>query len=187
MTKLVFRLKGGKGSGHFGHRGIPGEQGGSLPGTGGAGVDSDVEWEDGTEEPRGDGEDSDVEWLPSPKIVEMKPSPGASFEKVRPETFNKYSGGVSYEKARKIATTFSLSGDVTKIEIHSGVHRRRGDVPKPFVGTIHYDKKGNRVGSLQYEFYVTPGGKKVSRVYSWDGENPVPDYIKTFVARTFND
>ncbi len=34
MTKLVFRLKGGEGSGHFGHSGRPGEEGGSLPGKG---------------------------------------------------------------------------------------------------------------------------------------------------------
>jgi len=30
-TKIMFRLKGGPGSGHKGHRGIPGIQGGSLP------------------------------------------------------------------------------------------------------------------------------------------------------------
>lgn len=29
--KLTIRLKGGKGSGHFGHKGIPGHKGGSLP------------------------------------------------------------------------------------------------------------------------------------------------------------
>lgn len=34
MTKLIFRLKGGQGSGHFGHAGRPGEEGGSLPGKG---------------------------------------------------------------------------------------------------------------------------------------------------------
>lgn len=32
--KLTFRLKGGAGSGHRGHAGIPGHQGGSLPGAG---------------------------------------------------------------------------------------------------------------------------------------------------------
>jgi hypothetical protein len=31
MSKLTIRLKGGAGSGHHGHRGRPGEQGGSLP------------------------------------------------------------------------------------------------------------------------------------------------------------
>lgn len=31
MTKLILRLKGGPGSGHFGHKGIPGHKGGSLP------------------------------------------------------------------------------------------------------------------------------------------------------------
>lgn len=34
MTKLIFRLKGGKGSGHAGHRGRPGKRGGSQPGIG---------------------------------------------------------------------------------------------------------------------------------------------------------
>lgn len=36
MTKLIITYKGGSGSGHHGHRGRPGEQGGSLPGDGGA-------------------------------------------------------------------------------------------------------------------------------------------------------
>jgi len=31
MTKLTIRLKGGAGSGNFGHKGRPGEVGGSLP------------------------------------------------------------------------------------------------------------------------------------------------------------
>lgn len=38
MTKLVFRLKGGSGSGHFGHSGRPGREGGSLPGKGTSGA-----------------------------------------------------------------------------------------------------------------------------------------------------
>lgn len=36
MTKLIIVRKGGPGSGHFNHAGIPGHQGGSLPGKGGA-------------------------------------------------------------------------------------------------------------------------------------------------------
>lgn len=31
MRKLTIRLKGGPGSGHFGHKGRPGQEGGSLP------------------------------------------------------------------------------------------------------------------------------------------------------------
>ena len=31
MTEYRIRLKGGPGSGHYGHKGIPGHQGGSLP------------------------------------------------------------------------------------------------------------------------------------------------------------
>jgi len=31
MKKLIFRLKGGEGSGNAGHAGIPGHQGGSMP------------------------------------------------------------------------------------------------------------------------------------------------------------
>lgn len=43
MTKLVFRLKGGSGSGNFGHSGIPGHVGGSASGGGskGGAVDHD--------------------------------------------------------------------------------------------------------------------------------------------------
>jgi hypothetical protein len=33
-VKLVLRLKGGTGSGHYGHQGRPGKHGGSLPGVG---------------------------------------------------------------------------------------------------------------------------------------------------------
>jgi phosphoenolpyruvate-protein kinase (PTS system EI component) len=36
LKGLVSMLKGGEGSGNFNHAGIPGEQGGSAPGTGGA-------------------------------------------------------------------------------------------------------------------------------------------------------
>lgn len=36
LKGLVSLLKGGEGSGNFNHAGIPGEQGGSAPGTGGA-------------------------------------------------------------------------------------------------------------------------------------------------------
>lgn len=41
--KGTIHLKGGKGSGDFGHRGIPGHQGGSLPGSGGGGYSLDRE------------------------------------------------------------------------------------------------------------------------------------------------
>lgn len=36
--KATIRFKGGPGSGHHGHRGIPGQRGGSLPGVGGDSV-----------------------------------------------------------------------------------------------------------------------------------------------------
>jgi len=39
---MIIRLKGGKGSGHHGHAGIPGKRGGSLPGKGGGKVVADA-------------------------------------------------------------------------------------------------------------------------------------------------
>lgn len=51
--KVIIRFKGGAGSGHHGHQGIPGQRGGSLPGSGGtldfSGYDVDHrarEWND---------------------------------------------------------------------------------------------------------------------------------------------
>lgn len=54
MTKIVIRLKGGSGSGHFGHSGRPNEVGGSLPGRGKAEFvqDNPSTWRNATEEQR---------------------------------------------------------------------------------------------------------------------------------------
>lgn len=42
MTKVTFLLKGGSGSGHYGHAGRPGKKGGSLPGKGNSPAETDI-------------------------------------------------------------------------------------------------------------------------------------------------
>lgn len=49
MTKLTFRLKGGPGSGHKDHKGIPGHHGGSLPDGKSGGPAMDANWVEGDE------------------------------------------------------------------------------------------------------------------------------------------
>lgn len=75
MTKTLVRYKGGKGSGHHGHKGRPGKHGGSLPGEGGGGKKEELVVSSGklTESPEF------YEEAEKPKEEEKKTPPKSKF------------------------------------------------------------------------------------------------------------